>query len=178
MPYSLVKALLKLPLESYLSQPLGQTRLLAKLGPENAEACAEMILAVETDQLAHMTAETAAEIWTELERVHRARGLATRLALCRKFSVMKKKKGRPMSQWIADVRNVAFRLRAIEVKIDDEDLVLILSLIQHLILEKKYKDTNQRIEGSRHEYSPGRIQGEEEGQDIKIVLDSSGRNQV
>jgi len=122
-----------------------------------------MILAVETDQLAHMTAETAAEIWTELERVHRARGLATRLALCRKFSVMKKKKGRPMSQWIADVRNVAFRLRAIEVKIDDEDLVLILSLIQHLILEK---NTRTQIK-------------ELKGQDMSIVLDESkGRRRV
>jgi len=39
---------------------------------KNAEARAEMILAVETNQLAHMTAETAAKIWTELERIHRA----------------------------------------------------------------------------------------------------------
>jgi len=39
---------------------------------KNAEACAEMILAVETDQLVHMTAKTTAEIWTELECVHRA----------------------------------------------------------------------------------------------------------
>jgi len=37
---------------------------------KNAEACAEMILAVETNQLTHMTAETTAEIWTELERVY------------------------------------------------------------------------------------------------------------
>jgi len=39
---------------------------------KNAEAYAEMILAVETDQLAHMTTETTAEIWTELECVHYA----------------------------------------------------------------------------------------------------------
>jgi len=41
---------------------------------------------------------------------------------------MKKKKGQPMSQWIADVRNAAFHLCAIEVQIDDEDLILILTM--------------------------------------------------
>lgn len=40
------------------------------------EARAELILSVEPDQLAHMTASTAYEIWQELERVHRARGFA------------------------------------------------------------------------------------------------------
>jgi hypothetical protein len=46
---------------------------------KSAEARAEMILAVEIDQLAHMTAPTAPEVWEELERVHRSRGFATKM---------------------------------------------------------------------------------------------------
>jgi len=37
---------------------------------KNAKACAEMIPAVETDQLAYMSAKTATKFWTELEHVH------------------------------------------------------------------------------------------------------------
>jgi len=41
---------------------------------------------------------------------------------------MKKKKGQLMSQWIANVQNAAFCLCAIEVQIDNEDLILILTI--------------------------------------------------
>ena len=75
-----------------------------------------------------MTAGTAAKIWTELECVHRAQDPATQLALCQKFLMMKKEKGQPMSQWIADVWLAAFHLWAIGVQIDDEDLILILTM--------------------------------------------------
>jgi len=44
---------------------------------KNTKAYAEMILAIETNQLAHMTAKTTAEIWTKLEHVYYTRGLAT-----------------------------------------------------------------------------------------------------
>ena len=37
---------------------------------KNQEARAELQLAVEPDQLAHMTAELTPEIWYELERIH------------------------------------------------------------------------------------------------------------
>jgi len=36
----------------------------------NKEAHAELQLAVEPDQLVHMTAELALEIWNELERIY------------------------------------------------------------------------------------------------------------
>ncbi|KAI0693234.1 hypothetical protein BC835DRAFT_1276352 [Cytidiella melzeri] len=63
-----------------------------------------------------------------LQRVHRARRLATRLALRRTFLTMKKKNDKPMAQWIADVRGVAFRLRGIGVTVDDEELILVLTM--------------------------------------------------
>jgi hypothetical protein len=39
---------------------------------QSAEARAEMVLAVEVGQLAHMTAATVCEVWEELEKVHRS----------------------------------------------------------------------------------------------------------
>lgn len=95
---------------------------------KNSLARAELILSVEPDQLAHMTSPYAAVIWKELEHVHRARGFATRLALCRKFLTLKKCSDQPMSQWILDVRSLAFCLRGIGVNTDDEDLILVLTM--------------------------------------------------
>lgn len=95
---------------------------------KNAEARAELILHVEVDQLPHMTSDEAATIWDELERVHRARGLATRLALRRKFLTAKKKNDLPMARWIADVRGLAFRLTNGGVTVDDEDIILVLTM--------------------------------------------------
>ncbi|KAK6966374.1 hypothetical protein R3P38DRAFT_2477732, partial [Favolaschia claudopus] len=56
---------------------------------QSAEARAEMILSVEVDQLAHMTAITTYEVWQELERVHRSHGFATKMTLRRKFMLMR-----------------------------------------------------------------------------------------
>ncbi|KAK0501904.1 hypothetical protein EDD18DRAFT_1346473 [Armillaria luteobubalina] len=55
-----------------------------------AEACAEMILHVDGDQLLHMILRDPMEVWEMLKSVHRARGFATSLALCRKFLMTKK----------------------------------------------------------------------------------------
>ena len=92
------------------------------------EARAELILSVEPDQLAHMNAPTAYEIWQELERVHRARGFATKMSLRRTFMTMQKRDDQKMSSWIGDVRNVAFRLQKAGVSTDDEDIILVLTM--------------------------------------------------
>ena len=86
---------------------------------KDALARAELILCVEPDQLAHMTGSFAYEIWQELERVHRARGFATRLSLRRHFLTLKKRSDQPMSQWISEVRSVAYRLRKIDVTVKE-----------------------------------------------------------
>jgi hypothetical protein len=95
---------------------------------QNAEARAEMILAVEVDQLAHMTAPTAYEIWQELERVHRSRGFATKMALRRQFMTMRMDDNQKMASWIGDVRNVAFRLKKTGITVEDEDIILVLTM--------------------------------------------------
>lgn len=95
---------------------------------KNKEARAEIILHVEEDQISHCVSLVASEVIEELTRVHRARGLATRLTLRRRFLTMKKKIDQPMSQWIAEVRTLAHRLRGIGVTVDDEDIILALTM--------------------------------------------------
>ncbi len=48
---------------------------------KNQEAQAELQLAVEWDQLAHMTAKDALEIWAKLECVHQSTGFTTCIGL-------------------------------------------------------------------------------------------------
>ncbi|TFK60320.1 hypothetical protein BDN72DRAFT_746508, partial [Pluteus cervinus] len=64
------------------------------------ECCAEIILRVEDSQLSHIRSRDPLEVWNELERVHRARGFATRLALRRKFLSSKKPDSMSMQSWI------------------------------------------------------------------------------
>ncbi len=95
---------------------------------KSAEACTKMILAVEVDQLTHMTAPTAVEVWTELERVHCLRGFATKMTLRRKFMTMHKSNNQRMSSWIGDVRSVVFRLKQAGISVDNEDIILVLTM--------------------------------------------------
>jgi hypothetical protein len=95
---------------------------------QSAEARAEMILAVEVDQLPHMSAPTAYEVWQELERVHRSRGFATKISLRRKFMSMRMDDTQKMASWIGEVRNVAFRLKQTGITVDDEDIILVLTM--------------------------------------------------
>lgn len=60
--------------------------------------------------------------------MHRAHGLATRLAHRRRFLTIKKKSDQSMSAWIAEVRTLAQRLRGLEVSVDDEDIILALTM--------------------------------------------------
>jgi len=87
-----------------------------------------MILAVEVDQLAHMSAPTAYEVWQELEHVHRSRGFSTKMSLRRKFMLMRMDANQKMASWIGDVRNVAFRLKKARIAVDDEDIILVLTM--------------------------------------------------
>lgn len=95
---------------------------------KNKEARAEIMLHVEEDQLTHCFSMVASETLDELERVHRAHGLATRLAYRRRFLTMKKKADQSMSAWVAEVRTLAQRLRGLGVSVDDEDIILALTM--------------------------------------------------
>ena len=94
---------------------------------KQAEACAELVLAVEGSQLPHLRNMDPAKIWEDLKNIHEARGFASRLALRRKFLWLSKADDQPMQNWIAVVRHTAFRLMQIGVEVSDEDFILVLT---------------------------------------------------
>lgn len=92
-----------------------------------AEARAELILRVEDSQLAHMKSRDPLEVWEELKKVHVARGLASRLALRRRWWRMVKDDKEVMSAWIGRVKGAAHQLVEIGVEVSDEDRILVLT---------------------------------------------------
>ena len=92
------------------------------------EAYAEMVLRVEDSQLVHMRSKDPEVIWDTLAQVHRARGLATRLALRRNFLTSVKGAEQSMSAWVGRVKLMSFRLEDIGVDVSDEDTILALTM--------------------------------------------------
>ena len=48
---------------------------------KSSEARAEIILRIDSSELPHARAPDAADVWMSLQRMHRARGFATRMSL-------------------------------------------------------------------------------------------------
>lgn len=101
---------------------------LAKRSKEKmSEARAELILRVEDSQLAHMESRDPWVVWEELKKIHVARGLASRLALRRRWWRMAKEEKEVMSAWIGRVKGAAHQLVKIGVEVSDEDRILVLT---------------------------------------------------
>lgn len=93
-----------------------------------AEARSEIVARVSDSQLDHfLTLKDPMKIWETLAGIHVARGLATRLALRRKFLRLVKEGDETMSAWIGRVKRMAFQLVAIGVDVSDEDRILALT---------------------------------------------------
>lgn len=92
-----------------------------------AQCRAEIVLRVEDSQLPHMTGGDPKTIWDALAAVHRARGFGSRLQLRRKFITATMKSGQSMEGWIGEVRSHANKLKAIDVDISDEDIIVVLT---------------------------------------------------
>ena len=90
-------------------------------------ARAEIIRMVDDSQLAHLTSEDPMVMWAELERVHVARGFATRLSLRRQFSRLMKKHDESMNAWLGRVKKLAFRLERSGITVTEEDKILALT---------------------------------------------------
>lgn len=93
---------------------------------KQAEALAEITLHVEVPQLSFIQDDDPKVVWDALTAVHQARGMATRLALRRRFVRLQKPEG-PMQNFITEARRLALELQEIGVKIDDEDIILVLT---------------------------------------------------
>jgi len=92
-----------------------------------AQCRAEMVLRVEDSQLPHMVDSDPKAIWNALAGVHRARGFGSRLQLRRHFITANMKDGQSMEGWIGEVRSRANRLKAIDVDVSDEDVIVVLT---------------------------------------------------
>ena len=92
------------------------------------EARAEMILRVDDGQLSHMRSRDPLEIWETLERVHRAAGFATSLALRRRFLTAKKGAEQSMQAWIGHIQGLVFRMEQSGVEVSDQDKILTLTM--------------------------------------------------
>src|SRR6202023_24965 len=92
------------------------------------EARAELILRVDDGQLSHMRCNDPMEIWETLERVHRAAGFATSLALRRKFLMTKKDATQSMQAWIGHIQSLAFRMVEAGISVTDQDRILALTM--------------------------------------------------
>lgn len=93
---------------------------------KQSEARAELVLHVEPTQLSFIRDPDPSVIWDNLAKMHQSRGMATRLALRRKFLKLQKPEG-PMQIFVAEARRLAFELAQIGVTVDDEDMILVLT---------------------------------------------------
>lgn len=105
-----------------------QTKLAARSAEKLAEARAELILRVEDGQLAYMHDEDPREIWYQLQRVHQARGFATKLALKRAFLTGKMAPAQSMQAWIGQVSAHVFRMEQAGIKVDELDRILAITM--------------------------------------------------
>jgi len=105
-----------------------QKLLKARTASKMAEARAELILRVEDSQLSHMRQSDPREIWLTLQRVHRASGFATSLALRRLFLTMKKSDPQSMQAWIGEVKALEFRMEEAGIDVSEQDIILALTM--------------------------------------------------
>lgn len=92
-----------------------------------AYARALMIEHMETSQLAYTRNRDPREIWLKLKSVHRARGLATEIALKRKFLTSSKDPELPMQEWISYIMGLHWELEELGVTLGDKDVILALT---------------------------------------------------
>ena len=66
-------------------------------------------------------------VWNSLTSVHRARRFGSRLQLRRNFITASMKEGQAMESWIGEVQGLANQLKAIDVDVSDEDMIVVLT---------------------------------------------------
>lgn len=94
---------------------------------KQAAARAEIALRVDDTQLIYTKQVDPAMIWTTLETVHQARGMATRMSMRREFHDMHKVPEENMQAWIARVQDAGHQLKELGANIDDEEIILVLT---------------------------------------------------
>jgi hypothetical protein len=94
---------------------------------KSAEALAEITLNVAPSQLSFINSDDPAVVWQELERVHQARGVSSRLTLRRRFWRLKKADDQSVQAFIGEARRLAMLLVDIGVTVEDEEMILVIT---------------------------------------------------
>ncbi|KAF8808921.1 hypothetical protein BYT27DRAFT_7222736 [Phlegmacium glaucopus] len=77
--------------------------------------------------LMHMGSPNPKVVWESLVKVHHAQGFSSCLQLHHHFITATMIKGQTMESWIGEVQTCARRLKNIDVKVSDEDMIVILT---------------------------------------------------
>lgn len=104
------------------------TKIAARDVVKMAEARAELVLRVESSQLSHMTSRDPMIIWQNLERMHRAAGFATSLALRRKFLTARKTESETMEDWIGRVQSMVLQMEYTGIVVTAQDKILAFTM--------------------------------------------------
>lgn len=112
-----------------VTRPMGSdnSKAVCEFTNKQKAARAELVLRVEDSQIVHTRYTDPAEIWTKLQTVHRARGLGMRMTLRRRFHTTEKQDDQTMLSYITEVQEQAAHLRELGAKIDDEEVIAILT---------------------------------------------------
>lgn len=94
---------------------------------KQAEAIAEITLALDSSQLSFISSDDPKEVWDYLASIHQGRGVATRLTLRRRFNRLDKSADESMQSFISTARRLAAQLREVGATVDDEDLILAIT---------------------------------------------------
>lgn len=105
-----------------------KSKLAARDTTKFAAAKAFLVMRVMPSQLVHMQASDPREVWLSLERIHRALGLSTRIGYRRSFLTARKGDDQSMQAWVTEVRRLAQLLESAGVDVDDEDVILVLTM--------------------------------------------------
>ncbi|GJT91124.1 retrovirus-related pol polyprotein from transposon TNT 1-94 [Tanacetum coccineum] len=93
----------------------------------NKKAHSAVILCLGNKVLREVTGETtAAGVWTKLETLYMTKSLANKLYLKKKLYTFYMPAGRKISEHIEEFNKIVLNLANIEVKLEDEDLTLLL----------------------------------------------------
>lgn len=111
------------------TRPAGSdsTKAVRSFRKKQAEAVAEITLHVDIAQLSFIQSDDPEEVWDALEKMHQARGVATRLTTRRKFWKLEKTEEQSMQSFIGEARRLALELADIGVAVDDEDIILVIT---------------------------------------------------
>jgi hypothetical protein len=92
-----------------------------------AQCISELVLSANDSQLSHMISTDPKIVWESFTSVHHARGFGSCLQLQWKFITASMKENQSMESWIREVRMLSNKLKAFNIMISDEDVVVVLT---------------------------------------------------